>query len=269
LQRLFLFNKKIYDFIDFHQKTGLSKQDLCAVKNIFQNTLNYFTMKLLTTITLFFLLTFSLIAQNQSVTQLKPLKKTGLNFDWQRNATLQVGINGTYTEGVLKNFIASPIAINMGFEVHTPHIFGFTLTARLASLRQTFTNNNHVWPKDTTITLATIQGSAAYQFWQSKHTTLYLFGALGVHSLSAGKSRQNDANGNCTGNCESRDKEWLLISFAPSVGFFFDFRQKGASQIMGGPNHNSYYRLKYAANLARFQYVGSGVFHDMGVAYVF
>jgi hypothetical protein len=239
------------------------------LKIFFQNTLNHFTMTLFTTTAFFCFLNFSLIAQNQSVTQLRPSKKTGLNFDWQSNANFQVGISGTYTEGGLKNFIASRIAINFGFEVHTPHIFAFTLTARLSSLRQTFTNNNHIWPKDTTITLATIQGSAAYQFWQSQHTTLYLFGALGVHSLSAGKSRQNDANGHCTGNCESKDKEWLLISFAPSVGFFFDFRQKGVPLIKGSPTHSSYYRLKYTANLARFQHVGSGIFHDIGVAYVF
>lgn len=225
-------------------------------------------MKLFTTTAFFCCLNFLLIAQNQSITQLKPSKKTGLNFDWQRHANFQVGINGTYTEGVLKNFIASPIAINMGFEVHTPHIFAFTLTARPASLRQTFTNNNHIWPKDTAITLATIQGSVAYQFWQSKHTALYLFGALGIHSLSAGKSRQNDASGNCIRNCEAKDKEWTLISFAPSVGFFLDFRQKRVPKIKGAPTHNSYWRLKFTASPAWFRHIGSGIFHDMGVAYV-
>lgn len=239
------------------------------LKIFFQNTLNYFTMKLFATITFLFLLTFSLVAQNQSLTQLRLSKKTNLNPDWQSGINFQIGINGTYTEGVLKEFIASKIAINAGFEVHTPHVFAFTMTVRPASLRQTFTNNNHTWPKDTSISLATIQGSVGYQFWQSKHTALYLFGALGIHSLSVGKSRQNDANGNCIRNCETKDKEWTLISFAPSVGFFLDFRQNRVPKIIGAPKHNSYWRLKYTASPAWFQHIGSGIFHDMGMAYVF
>ena len=225
-------------------------------------------MKLFTTTTFFFLLTFSLIAQNQSLTQLRLSKKTGLNHDWQSGVNVQIGINSTYTEGVLKEFITSPIAINVGLEVHTPHVFAFTMTVRPASLRQTFSNNNHVWPKDTTISLGTIQGGFGYQFWQSKHTALYLFGALGIHSLSAGKTRQNDANGNCIRNCEAKDKEWTLISFAPSVGFFLDFRQKRVPKITGAPTHNSYWRLKFTTNPAWFSHIGSGIFHDMGVAYV-
>jgi hypothetical protein len=225
-------------------------------------------MKLFITNAFVFLLAFSLIAQNQSITRPSVFKKTNPNQEWMSGVNIQMGINSTYTEGVLKDFITSRVAINVGFEVHTPHIIGLTITARPAFLRQTFTNNNHVWPKDTNISLATIQGSFGYQFWQSKHSALYFFGALGIHSLSAGKSRENDASGNCVGNCEAKDKEWTLISFAPSVGFFLDFRQKRVPKIMGAPNHNSYWRLKFTANPAWFRHIGSGIFHDIGVAYV-
>jgi hypothetical protein len=225
-------------------------------------------MKLFTISLLFCLLTSTLFAQNQSLTKLPPLKKAKSNEEWMSGVNVYFGLNSTYTEGGLKDFIASPMSFNVGFEIHTPHVFALTLTPRIVALKQTFTNNNHVWLKDTTISFTTVQGSFGYQFWQSKHTALYLFGALGVHSLSAGKSPQKDSNGNCIRNCEAKDKEWTLISVAPSTGFFLDFRQKRHPKISGSPTHNSYWRLRFAANPTRFRHIGYGVFYDMGVAYV-
>ena len=222
-------------------------------------------MKSFTTL-LFFIISSILLAQNSSfLTKLptKSPKKSAEEWDF----SFGIGLSSTYTEGVFKEFVKSNMAVNVGIEVRTPHVVGLAISIRPASLQQTFTNDNRVWTKDTSISLVSLQGSFGYQFWTSKKLSLYLFGAFGVHHLTAGKSCNDQNNGTRSTECSEKKKGWELASIAPSTGFFFDFNLKKHLKGLNDPSHNSYLRLKFTANPLWFRQIGKGVLYDMGIAY--
>jgi hypothetical protein len=218
----------------------------------------------------FFLLFSSVLmaqnAQNPEFTRLS-LKNHDLKNDWRDGFHCKIGLSSTYTEGSLKKFVASPLSINIGMEFRDVNIAAVSVAIRPASLRQSFTNDGQVWSKDTSISFITFQGIFAYQFWHSKHAALYLFGGLGVHNLTAGKSCNNQNDINRPNNCD-KDKAWTLISVAPSTGFFIDFRRQHekSKNPFNSPYH--YLRLKFAANPAWFQQIGQGILYDTGLVYV-
>jgi hypothetical protein len=238
------------------------------LNNYFFKILNQFTMKSCISLLLICGLSTALWAQNDPITHF-PANKNNSTDDWWYGVHFNIGASGTNTEGSLKKFITPPVAIHVALETGVTDILGLSITIRPTSLRQTFTNDAHVWSKDTSISFVTYQGSYSHQFWRSKNTALYVFGALGVQVMSptGGSDRQNKGNRSCDSN---NDKAWTLSSVAPSAGFFIDFRQKSAT-----PNANpydspySFWRVKFAANPAWFREIGSGVFYDAGLSYSF
>jgi hypothetical protein len=221
-------------------------------------------MKRLTTVFLLFS-SFLMAQQDSSTTDSRKIPNySNPNLE---NVGIYAALNGTYTEGVLKDFVNPIGSISLGVEKRLRHLYAFNLTFYPTILERTFTNDNRVWQKDTAIILVTLQGSFGYQFWTSKRMTLYLFGALGIHSLSAGSSNNSNQN-NSSCNCDKKEQSWTLISVAPSAGFFFDFREKKQQpSFFGQTPRNAYWRLKLAISPAWFQQIGHGIFYDIGIGY--
>jgi hypothetical protein len=219
-----------------------------------------------------FLLAFSpvLFAQNNADAPTKSRTKTPVilpeysTYEWE-SKNIYLDVSTVYSQGNFKKFVKPPIAISMGFEKHKRHIYAFGVTMRPTKLQQSFVNENRTWEKDTTLSFATLQGSFGYQYWASKRVALYLFAGVGFHALTAGKTTQNDNNA----QAKKTESAFSLYSFAPSMGFFIDYRTRRAEPNMGmsGKNYqDSYFRIKFSANPVSFKQLGDGVLFDSGIA---
>jgi hypothetical protein len=219
------------------------------------------------------LLSFSsvLFAQNRSDKPTKSPTKTPVvlpeysTYEWE-SKNFYLELSSVYSQGEFRKFVKPVVAISMGFEKHNRHIYTLGVTMRPTKLQQSFVNENRTWEKDTTLSFATLHGSFGYQYWASKRVALYLFAGVGFHSLMAGQNTQNNNSNNPP---PKTDGAFSLISFAPSMGFFIDYRTRRAEPNIGmsGKNYqDSYFRIKFSANPVWFKQLGDGILFDSGIA---
>jgi hypothetical protein len=241
-----------------------------ALKQLFLNAKNLLMMKLITMVLFLLSLSPVLFAQNRSDKPTKSPAKTPVvlpeysTYEWE-SMNFYLDVSSVYSQGAFKKFVKPMVAISMGFEKHKRHIYTLGVTMRPTKLRQSFVNENRTWEKDTTLSFATLQGSFGYQYWASKRVALYLFAGVGLHGLTAGKNTQN----NNSNNPPKTEAAFSLVSFAPSMGFFLDYRTRraGLNAGMSGKNYqDSYFRLKFSANPVWFKQLGDGILFDSGIA---
>lgn len=185
------------------------------------------------------------------------------NTDKWTDMNLTFGLNYTYTEGAIKRYVNPWGSFSLGIDIHRKYYYSFDVKVAPSRLKESFTEQNHAWQRDTNISMAAISLGIGYKFWASQRTALYFFGTIGYASLTAGKSSNQSNSNNASNRCEKEDC-WTIGSFAPSLGFFFEVKQP-----LKSPNpyvqHDRYYRLKFTANPRSFRTIGSGVFYDVGV----
>ena len=192
----------------------------------------------------------------------KQEKKPNKNaFETFKNTNISFGMGAISTQGAMKNYLKPIASFGMSFEVHKKYYFSCDMVFAPTRLHDTLIDKTKILPRDTSLTIATIGASIGYEFWRSKRTSLYFFGSLGYSSLSVGSSQSNTNN---TSHSSEQKDTWLVGSFAPSIGFFFEFRQPIKIENACSQNYN-YWRLKFAANPRWFKPVGEGVFYDMSL----
>jgi hypothetical protein len=227
-------------------------------------------MKSITMVLFFLSLSPVLFAQNGADKPTESRTKTPVvlpeysTYEWE-SKNIYLEVSSVYSQGDFKKFVKPVVAISMGFEKHKRHIYTLGVTMRPTKLQQSFVNENRTWEKDTALSFTTLQGSFGYQYWASKRVALYLFAGVGFHGLTAGKTTQNDNSS----NPPKTESAYSLVSFAPSMGFFLDYRtRRGEPHVgMSGKNYqDSYFRIKFSANPVSFKQLGDGVLFDSGIA---
>ena len=262
--------KKYLDLLNLAKRDPSVLLTFVRSKYFFQ-ILKFYSMKCFSTLIGFFLMGNNLVAQNiDDSTRLQLAREKAAKQEKKsnkhavstlENANFSFGIGAISTQGTMKNYLKPIASFGMSFEVHKKYYFSCDMMVAPTRLADTLVDKTKLLPRDTSLTIATMGASFGYEFWRSKRTSLYFFGSLGYSSLTVGNNQSNTSN---TSNSREQKDTWLVSSFAPSIGFFFEFRQPVKIQNACSQNYN-YWRLKFAANPRWFKAVGEGVFYDMSL----